>query len=58
MQPSEADGRVSGIVRSRMFTLKDGLTFQHIRDQQKAPHTQFVDAGSPYTTFRVVLPGP
>lgn len=56
--PAEADGRISGIVRGRSFTMKDGLTFQHLRDEQKQPQTQFVEAGSPYTSFRVVLPGP
>jgi formylglycine-generating enzyme required for sulfatase activity len=56
--PPEADGRVCGIVRGRSFTMKDALTFQHLRDQQKMPQTQFLDVGSPYTSFRVVLPGP
>ena len=49
----------SVILRGRNYTLPTGLTFQQIRDEQKAvTQRQFAGARSPYTSFRVVVPLP
>jgi hypothetical protein len=46
-----------GIVRGNSFTLEKGLTFEELRRQRAGePQTQRLTVGSPYTSFRVVLP--
>lgn len=46
------------ILRGRSFTLSRGLTFETLRYEQTTPQTQFAEARSPYTSFRIVLPAP
>ncbi|WP_439622110.1 protein kinase domain-containing protein [Gemmata sp.] len=55
---SDPDGRRWAVTRGRSFTFKTPLTFPDLRDQIAAPMRQYTDARSPYTSFRVVLPGP
>jgi hypothetical protein len=55
---SDPDGRRWAVTRGRSFTSKAPLTFPDLRDQIAAPMRQYTDAPSPYTSFRVVLPGP
>ena len=46
------------ILRGRNYTLSRGLTFDILRYEQTNPQTQFADARSPYTSFRVIIPLP
>ncbi|VTT99219.1 serine threonine protein kinase : Putative serine/threonine protein kinase OS=Gemmata sp. Wa1-1 PE=3 SV=1: Pkinase: FGE-sulfatase [Gemmataceae bacterium] len=55
---SDPDGRRWAVTRGRSFTSKSPLTFADLREQLPAPMRQYTDAPSPYTGFRVVLPGP
>lgn len=55
---ADPDGRNWAVTRGRSFTAKTPLTFPDLRDQQTTPMRQYTTAPSPYTSFRVVLPGP
>ncbi len=46
------------VLRGRSYTLSRGLTFEMLRYEQTTPQTQFAEALSPYTSFRIVLPAP
>ena len=46
------------VLRGRNFTLKKPLTYKILEGEVNDPQTQFADAKSPYTGFRVVLPLP
>jgi serine/threonine protein kinase len=54
--PLAATDRI--VLRGRSFTLSRGLTFEMLRYEQAVPQTQFANAPSPYTSFRVAIPVP
>ncbi|MBA4189581.1 MAG: hypothetical protein C0467_16470 [Planctomycetaceae bacterium] len=56
--PTMPGERERGITRGNNFTFSKGLTFSELKKQNEEPHTQYRDFKSPYTSFRVVLPGP
>ena len=49
------DGKQISVLRGRSFTLATPLTAKDLAAEQETPQTQFPDAKSKYTSFRVVL---
>ena len=43
------------ILRGRSFTFRKPLSYADLEAEQTTPMTQFLDKGSPYTGFRVVV---
>jgi serine/threonine protein kinase len=43
------------VLRGRSFTFRQPLTYADLKAEQSTPMTQFLDKGSPYTGFRVVV---
>jgi len=58
--PTKPGERGRNILRGKCFTFKNGLTFTELRREtdDTLAQSQYRDVGSPYTSFRVVLPGP
>jgi serine/threonine protein kinase/formylglycine-generating enzyme required for sulfatase activity len=46
------------VLRGRNYTLRTPLTYEIMEYENSEPQTQFAQARSPYTSFRVVLPVP
>ena len=53
-----AAGKPKAILRGRNFTLAQPLTPALLKDEQTNPFSQYPEKGSPYTSFRVVVPIP
>ena len=51
-------GKEKAILRGRNFTFAKPLTPALLKDEQAGPFTQYPEKGSPYTSFRVVVPLP
>jgi serine/threonine protein kinase len=51
-------GKPKAILRGRNFTLAQPLTPALLKEEQANPFSQYPEKGSPYTSFRVVVPIP